>query len=65
MVKLNAFRALFAIAAILDWEIDQWDIKSAFPNAPIDEEIYMEQLTGFKIKKGLVCKLNKALSGLK
>ena len=64
-VKPNAFRALFAIAAILDWEIDQWNIKSAFPNAPIDEEIYMEQPTGFETKKGLVCKLNKALSGLK
>src|SRR5450432_2258023 len=41
-VKPNAFRALFAIAAALDWEINQWDIKTAFINAFIDEEIYVK-----------------------
>ena len=64
-VKPNAFRALFATAAALDWDIDQWDIKTAFTNASIDEEIYVEQPIGFKTKNGLVCKLNKALYGLK
>ena len=41
------------------------DIKCAYPNAPIDEEIYVRQPTGFEAKKGSVCKLNKALYGLK
>jgi len=64
-VKPIAFRTLFAIAAILDWKIDQLDIKCAFSNAPIDEEIYMHQPTSFEAKKGLVCKLNKVLYGFK
>jgi hypothetical protein len=46
-VKPIGFRLLFAIAAYLDWEIYQWDIKSAFPNAEIDSEIYMEQPIGY------------------
>ena len=64
-VKPCAFRAIFARAASLDWEIDQLDIKCAYPNAPIDEEIYVRQPTGFEAKKGLVYKLNKILYGLK
>ena len=64
-VKPCAFRAIFARAASLDWEIDQLDIKCTYPNAPIDEEIYVRQPTGFEAKKGLVCKLNKALYSLK
>jgi hypothetical protein len=64
-IKNSAFRALFAIAALLDYEIDQWDIKSAFPNAPIDEDIYVQQPIGYETEKGLVYKLNKALYGLK
>ena len=64
-VKPIGFRLLFAIAAYLDWEIHQWDIKSAFPNAEIDSEIYMEQPIGYNKDTSLVCKLNKALYGLK
>jgi len=60
----ETWRALFAIAAFLDLEIQQWDIKSAFPNAEIDKEIYCEQPTGFKIGEKH-CRLNKALYGLK
>ena len=51
----------------------QWDVKSAFPNAKIDTEIFIEQPHGFiKNSKNLkddqnqlVCRLNKALYGLK
>ena len=64
-VRPSAFRALFALAAYFNWEIHQWDVKSAFPNAPIKEEIYIEQPKGFEKGNKLVCKLNKALYGLK
>ena len=66
-VKPMAYRLLFALATYLDLEIQQWDIKSAFPNAPLDEEIYVIQPTGFedKLFPQKVCKLQKALYGLK
>lgn len=64
-VKPIAFRLLFALAAYLNWEIYQWDVKSAFPNADIDTDLYVEQPTGYIKDPNLVCKLNKALYGLK
>ena len=60
-------KSLLILAAKEDMEIKQWDVKSAFPNAPLDEEIYVEQPLGFIDPKfpNKVCKLNKALYGLK
>lgn len=60
------FRILFAFAAWNDLEIQQWDIKSAFPNASLKNKIYMRQPKGYENKNTkLVCFLNKALYGLK
>ena len=61
------YRLILAFASLQDWEIHQWDVKSAFPNALIREEIYVKQPTGFEEpgSKQLVCRLNKALYGLK
>ena len=43
------------------------DIKTAFLNGDLDEEIYMLQPEGYIIpgKEHKVCKLNKSLYGLK
>jgi len=40
-------------------------VVSAYPNAKIDEEVYIKQPTGFNDNSGMVCRLNKALYGLK
>ena len=64
-IRPNIYRALFYLTAEKDWEIHQWDVKSAFNTAKIDEEIYVEQPIGFIKDKQLVCKLNKSLYGLK
>jgi len=43
------------------------DVKSAFLNGPLDEEVYVTQLPGFKIKgkDNMVYRLHKTLYGLK
>jgi hypothetical protein len=55
------------LAALEDWEIHQMDVKSAFLNGSLEEEIFMEQPQGFispdHPKK--VCLLKKAIYGLK
>ena len=54
-------------AAQQDWEIHQVDVKSAYLNAPLEEEVYMVPPAGL-LKPGqerLICKLKKALYGLK
>ena len=66
-VKPMAYKTLFTLAAHQNLEIQQWDVKSAFPNAPLNECIYIEQPHGFQDHKypTRACFLNKALYGLK
>ena len=44
---LKSIRILISIAAALDYEIWQMDVKTAFPNGNLDERIYMAQLDSF------------------
>ena len=65
VVKPMSYKAIFAMAAALDYEIEQMDVKTAFLYGNIEEDIYIEQPTGYSINDTLVCKLKKALYGLK
>jgi len=58
-----SYKALFAIAAALDLEIEQMDVKTTFLYGDIDEEIYVEQPTGMEDGTDRVCRLQKALYG--
>jgi transposase InsO family protein len=67
VVKSTMMRVLFGLAAELDLDIHHVDITTAFLNAALREEIYMEQPEGF-VQRGYedkVCKLRKAIYGLK
>ena len=64
-VKLSTLRCLWAIAAQLKCSLQQIDIKTAYLNDPIEEDVYMEQPEGFVSDKKLVCRLEKSLYGLK
>ena len=43
VARFESLRLLLALAALSDWEIHQMDVKSAFLNGLLDEEIFMEQ----------------------
>ncbi|GAQ87846.1 hypothetical protein KFL_003820010 [Klebsormidium nitens] len=59
-------RTLLAVAAVEDLEVDQLDIKTAFLNGELDEEIWMEQPELFQTGgPKLACRLKKSLYGLK
>ncbi|GJY39806.1 retrotransposon protein, putative, ty1-copia subclass [Tanacetum coccineum] len=60
-------RILIAIAAYYDYEIWQMDVKTAFLNGRLDEDIYMEQPEGYVNPKypNRVCKLQRSIYGLK
>ena len=64
-VKMSSVRAVMQIAAEYGLSISQMDVKTAFLNAPIDCEIYVEQPRGYEKPGGLVCRLKKSLYGLK
>ena len=57
---------MLAIAAFYDYEIWQMDVKTAFLNGFLEEELYMMQLEGFVDPKGAnkVCKLQRSIYGL-
>ena len=65
VVKPMSYKALFAIAAARDYEIEQMDVKTAFLYGTVEEELYVEQPTGCEDGTTRVCRLNKALYGLK
>ena len=67
VAKLNTVRVLLSLAANLDWPLHQLDIKNAFLHNNLDEEIYMEVPPGYtgSIETKIVCKLERALYGLK
>ena len=67
MVSVKSVRVLLALAAHLDLELLSDDVKTAYLNAEMDEEIYMRQPTGFVAQgqEGKVWRLLKALYGLK
>jgi len=58
-------RALLALATIEDWEINQMDVKGAYLNGHLKEEIYMAQPDGYEDGSNKACCLIKTLYGLK
>lgn len=50
-----------------DLHLEQLDVKTAFLNGTLDEEIYMEHPEGYEVKgkEEMVCLLRKSLYGLK
>ena len=63
VVRYDSVRVLLALAAQNDYEISQFDIKTAFLHGELEEEIYMDLPEGMSGSQ--VCKLNKSLYGLK
>ena len=65
VVKPMSYKAIFAIAAANDWDIEQMDVKTAFLYGEIDEEVYVEVPHGYTDGRKVYCRLRKALYGLK
>lgn len=60
----TTLRMLLSVAGVNNYKIKHYDVKSAFLNGKLDEEIYMKQPPGFE-NSDKVLKLKKSLYGLK
>ncbi|KOM27543.1 hypothetical protein LR48_Vigan437s000300 [Vigna angularis] len=67
VARLETIRLIISLAAQNNWKIHQMDVKSAFLNGVLEEEVYIEQPQGYEVKgeEDKVLKLKKALYGLK
>jgi hypothetical protein len=67
VVRYETVRMILATAALENWFVSALDVKTAFLYGQLDEEIYMEQPEGFKVKgqEGKVLRLRRAIYGLK
>ncbi|GKE97624.1 zinc finger, CCHC-type containing protein, partial [Tanacetum coccineum] len=67
VARITTIRLLLALAAIQNLVIHQMDVKTAFLNGDLDEEVYMKQPKGFVMpgNEHKVCKLVKSLYGPK
>ena len=67
--RVTSIRMLMQLAAQYDLAVHEMDVKTAYLNAPIDCELYVEQPEGFvtvsESGEKLVLKLKKSLYGLK
>jgi hypothetical protein len=64
---LTTIRVLLSLATSHGLRVHQMDVKTAFLNGELEDEIYMTQSDGFVVKgqEDKVCKLVKSLYGLK
>jgi len=67
VAKFTTIRCILAMTAANGWALHQIDVKTAFLNGDLDEEVYMEQPEGYVDPTYLdkVCRLLQALYGLK
>ena len=65
VMKYKSLRMILALTAIMDLELVQMDVVTAFLNADIKEQVYMKQPQGYEQGQNLVCLLLKALYGTK
>lgn len=65
ITKMKYVQLILSLGAHFRWEVYQMDVKSVFTQGDLIEEIYMEQLVGFKKYGSLFYQSNKSLHGLK
>ena len=67
VARYTSIRTIISLAAKMKWKLYQMDVKNAFLNGVIEEQVYIEQPRGFEVedRETHVCKLKKALYRLK
>ena len=62
---MTIVHTLIAVASVRQWHISHMDVKNAFLNGDLHEEVYMVPPPSISHQPSKVCQLRKALYGLK
>ena len=65
VLKYKSLRVILCLSSTPAFVVEQLDIKTAFLNANVEEDIYVEAPEGVKADGNTVMKLNKAMYGIK
>jgi hypothetical protein len=65
VAHMTSVRTLIGVAATRYWKISQMYMKNAFLHGDLDDEVYMQPPPGIEVPLGHVCRLRKALYGIK
>ena len=66
VTRYTTIKTIISLTAVFGWKLHQMDVKTAFHNGKIEEEVYIEQPESFvTLGRSLVCKPKKDLYGLK
>ena len=67
IARYSSIWTIISLAAEMGWRVHQMDVKTAFLNRVIEEEVYIEQPEGFDVenKETRVCRMQRDLYGLK
>ena len=65
VAHMQTVRTLVVVAAVRGWHLTQLDVKNVFLHGDLRKEVYMTPPPGLRISPGLVCRLRRALYGLK
>ncbi|CAM8951239.1 unnamed protein product [Rhodiola kirilowii] len=65
VAHMTTICTLLLVASVREWSISQLDVKNAFLNGELREEVYMRPPPGYSIPDGMVLHLCRSLYGLK
>lgn len=65
VARMTSFRLIMSLAVNKNLHVHHMDVKTAFLNGDLSEEIYMRVPQGINNKDNLVCRLRKSIYGLK
>ena len=65
VARISSVRTLLAVVAASKWDLFQMDVKNAFFNGNLSEEVYMQPPPSLFVESNKVCYFQRALYGLK
>jgi hypothetical protein len=65
VAHMTTIHTLLAVASVQGWSISQLDVKNAFLNGELHEDIYMRPPPGYSVPEGMICHHHHSLYGLK